>query len=178
MDLVSLEKIMESHGNYNQSISVNIDIDCSKNKLWKFISSPGYLNLCHPFCKHNKVIQWDNNKHCDELVYLNGIKYIRNFYKWDDKKGYSLLIGGKKNKKKSKVIWEISDNNNETNLKITVFPYFMRKYPKLISDIPYILYIKPRLTNYLESVTKGIKWYMEEKKSVPRNYFGRHPWFS
>ena len=98
-----LEKIMESHGNYNQSISVNIDIYCSKNKLWKFISSPGYLNFCHPFCKHNKVIQWDNNKHCDELVYLNGIKYIRNFYKWDDKKGYSLLIGGKKIKKNQKL---------------------------------------------------------------------------
>ena len=172
---------MESHGDYNQSISVDININCSKKKLWKFISSPGYLNLCHPFCKHNKVIKWDHKKHSDELIYLNGLKYIRNFYKWNEKSGYSLLIG-EENNKKSKVIWEIIENNktqnNKTNLKITVFPYFMRKYPKLISDIPYILYIKPRLTKYLESVTQGIKWYIEEKKSVPRNYFGRHPWFS
>ena len=170
---------MELHGNYNQSISIDIDINCNKKDLWKFISSPGYLNLCHPFCKHNEVIQWDNNKHCDILIYLNGIKYIRNFYKWDEKKGYSLLIGGK-NKEKSKVVWKISNNrkSSKANLKITVFPYFMRKYPKIISNIPYRLYIKPKLSDYLESVTKGIKWYIEEKKSIPRNYFGKHPWFS
>ena len=39
-------------------------------------------------------------------------------------------------------------------------------------------FINPGLKKYLNSVLKGYKWYLENKKSVPRNHFGKHKWFS
>ena len=168
---------MELRGKYNQSITVTKKINSSKKEVWNHISSPAYLNLSHPFCKENKVISWEDNNRSDILIYLNGLVYIRNFTNWKENKGYTLFIG-EKNKSKSKIVWKISNKNKEILLSITVFPYFMRKYPKFISHIPYLIYIKPKLINYLESVLKGIDWHLKEKRSVPRNKFGRHSWFS
>ena len=65
-----LVKIMELHGNYNQSITVTKKISSSKKELWNHISSPAYLNLSHPFCKENKVINWEDNNRSDILIYL------------------------------------------------------------------------------------------------------------
>ena len=162
---------------FNQSITVTRKINSSKDRLWEFISSPGYLNKSHPFCNENNIISWENNKHVDELIYLNNLTYIREFILWEDKIGYTLLIG-EKNKEKSKVNWKISSNNNDTLLTITVYPYFMAKSPIFVSYLPYKLYIRPKLKNYLKSVIKGIDWYLEKKEIVPRNAFGKHSWFS
>jgi hypothetical protein len=85
---------------------------------------------------------------------------------------------GEKNKKKSKVKWKISLINKETYLTITIYPYFLSNYPKIISALPYKLYIRPKLEKYLESVLKGINWYLEKGEKVPRNAFGKHSWFS
>ena len=82
---------------YNQSITVTKEIEASRDELWNFISSPEYLNYCHPFCKKNTIIKWEKGNHSDILEYLNGLVYIRNFYKWEEKKGYSLLIGAEIN---------------------------------------------------------------------------------
>ena len=164
-------------GIYNQSISVRKKIHATEVKLWDFISSPGYLNFCHPFCKESKAMSWNNNNHTDELIYLNNLKYIREFISWNEKEGYTLLIG-EKNKKKSKVEWKISSINKETYLTITVYPYFLSNYPKIISALPYKLYIRPKLENYLSSVIEGINWYLKKGEKVPRNAFGKHSWFS
>ena len=36
----------------------------------------------------------------------------------------------------------------------------------------------PLLKKYLNSVTEGIKYYLEEGTSVKQNQFGKHRWFS
>ena len=64
------------------------------------------------------------------MIYLNNLTYIREFILWEDKIGYTLLIG-EKNKEKSKVNWKISSNNNDTLLTITVYPYFMQNHQYL-----------------------------------------------
>ena len=165
------------NNNYNQLITVTRKINSTKEILWKFISSPGYLNKSHPFCKENNVISWNKNSHIDELIYLNNLRYIREFILWKEEKGYTLLIG-ESNKEKSKVKWNISSSQNDTFLTITVYPYFMARYPKIISFLPYELYIKPKLRSYLNSVIKGIDWYLRRGEEVPRNRFGKHAWFS
>ena len=162
---------------YNQSISVSYKINTTQDLLWKFISSPNHLNYSHPFCKMNKVISWEENNHIDELIYLNNLKYIRNFINWKEKEGFTLLIG-EKNKKKSKVNWKISSINKNTYLTITIYPYFLSNYPKIISALPYKLYVRPKLEKYLFSVLKGINWYLDKGEKVPRNAFGKHSWFS
>jgi len=162
---------------YNQSITVSREIEASQDELWNFISSPEYLNYCHPFCKKNTIIKWEKDNHSDILVYLNGLTYIRKFVEWNEKDGYSLLIG-EENKEQSKVVWKINSQENKTYLKISVYPYFLKDYPKFISFIPYKLFIKQKLTSYLKSVLDGINFYMVNKIPVQRNMTGRHTWFS
>ena len=37
-------------------VSYSLDYDFEAHELWKVISSPNHLNLFHPFCKSNEVI--------------------------------------------------------------------------------------------------------------------------
>ncbi|MAO97964.1 MAG: hypothetical protein CMC06_02835, partial [Flavobacteriaceae bacterium] len=76
------------------------------------------------------------------------------------------------------VVWEISSKNYKNYLSITVYPHFMRKYPKIISYFPHKIIVEPYLKKYLKSVIGGIDYYLENRKTVPRNYFGKHEWFS
>lgn len=152
-------------------------INFSIDELWDLISSPSNLECFHPFCKSNKIIKWPGEKSTDELIYLNGLRYIRKFKTWNEKKGYSLLIG-EENKKQSYVVWEITKKQELVFLKITVYPYFLENFPKIISYLPYKLIVIPALESYLKSVIGGINHYLKTKKKVPKNYFGEHKWFS
>ena len=95
------------------------EINSSVDSLWDLISSPSNLELFHPFCKSNKIIKWPGENSIDELIYLNGLTFIRRFKSWKKKKGYSLLIG-EKDKSQSYVVWEILEKNGSIYLKITV----------------------------------------------------------
>ena len=158
-------------------VSYKKEINSSVENLWKLISSPGHLNLFHPFCKNNEAIVWDKNNHKDILVYLNGLRYEREFIDWNENTGYSLLIG-EQSKKKSKVDWLIEYENNSTFLTITVYPYLFDYLPKLFYRPLFFLIINPMLKSYLNSVLNGVEWYLVKKNPVPKNMFGKHLWFS
>ena len=165
-------------GNYGKPITQTRYFEISAGNLWKLISSPGNLNDCHPFCLRNDVLQWNDEGHKDCLIYLNGRTYIRNFQSWDEGNGYTLNIG-EEGGKQSFVIWSIVEiSENKSKLSITVYPYLLAKLPKIISFLPYTIWIRPRLEKYLESVLTGFEYVSVNNKPVPRNYFGRHPWFS
>ena len=76
-------------------VSCSINLDFDNKKVWQIISEPGNLNKTHPFCKSNTVVKWDKDNHEDILEYLNGVILHRNFYQWDEGKGYELNIGRK-----------------------------------------------------------------------------------
>lgn len=159
------------------SISCSKEFDLSVEQLWDVISSPGNLNTAHPFCKSNDVISWDG-EYKDRLEYLNGRTYIRNFQTWSPNKGYTLLIG-EENGAQSYVIWEIEQlSDNQSRLTITVYPFILAKLPKILAYLPHILWVKPRMQSYLNSVVGGFQYYSVERKTVPRNHFGSHKWFS
>ena len=61
-------------------------------------------------------------------------------------------------------------------LKVT--PYISEKYHLITYNFLLIFYILPLLKKYLNCVTKGIKFYLEEGLSVKQNQFGKHRWFS
>tara|TARA_A200000113_G_scaffold155525_1_gene140257 strand:- start:618 stop:1109 length:492 start_codon:yes stop_codon:yes gene_type:complete len=146
-------------------------------QLWNVISAENNLNDTHPFCKANEVIIWTNNDHIDKLVYLNGLTFIREFSEWFEGTGYNLWIG-EEGGPRSYVEWRIKEHTHGSELTITVYPHLLRNWPRLISFLPYYLYINPKLTSYLNSVVKGFKWYLYEGIAVPRNHFGKHRWFS
>jgi len=162
----------------NSPISVRMSFDVSNDALWELISLPGNLNDGHPFCKSNEALQWDDDEHIDRLVYLNGRTYIRQFLTWDVGKGYTLRIG-EENGLQSFVQWEIDIiSENKSQLTITVHPYLLAGYPKVVSFLPYQFWIKPRMRRYLRSVVSGFEYVARTGQAVPRNHFGRHPWFS
>ena len=159
-------------------VSSNIKLKSEGEDIWKAISCHGNLNFFHPFCKKNIVIE-GNKKSIkkDILVYLNDDVYERDFYQWDEMTGYKLMIG-KKNGKKSKVIWKISENKNYTSLSIKVFPYKSDKISSLLYPFFFFFYIKPKLKSYLKSVLNGLKFYLYNNQTVVKNQFGKHSWFS
>tara|TARA_B100001758_G_C18402904_1_gene610146 strand:- start:599 stop:1108 length:510 start_codon:yes stop_codon:yes gene_type:complete len=158
-------------------VRVEKEIKANSDEIWKIISKEGNLNLVHPFCKNNYAISWGSENSVDVLEYLNGLIFIREFQTWNPGKGYSLLIGTK-NGKKSYVEWKIRSKNKKQYLSITVYPHYMIKYPKFISFFPYEFMVKPNLKKYLESVIGGINYYLTKNKTVPKNNFGEHNWFS
>ena len=162
---------------YKQSIRVVKQINTTEEELWDVISQPGHLELTHPFSKSHSVISWPGVESKDVLIYLSGLRYERYFTDWNEGKGYTLQIGGKEGKK-SKVIWEISSDENNIFLSITIYPHFLANTPRFFSFLPYKLLIRPKLTTYLHSVLGGINYYIVEKESVPKNHFGTHKWFS
>jgi len=50
------------------------EFDISSSKLWEVISEPGNFNNCHPLCKSNEMINWENEVRSDPLIYLNGLE--------------------------------------------------------------------------------------------------------
>ena len=159
-------------------VSSSKEFDIASDELWTLISAPSNLDNCHPFCDKNDVLQWDVDGHSDKLVYLNGRTYLRNFNNWSEGSGYSLLIG-EENGAQSYVVWEIeSVSSSKSILSITVYPFILAKLPKPLALLPHILWVQPRLRNYLESVLSGFQYYSTNSEPVPRNHFGRHPWFS
>jgi hypothetical protein len=162
---------------YNQSVQVVKQINATEEEIWDVISQPGHLELTHPFSKTHSTISWPGIGAKDVLTYLSDLRYERYFTDWHEGKGYTLLIGGREGKK-SKVLWEISSDENNTFLSITIYPHFLANAPRFFSFLPYELLIRPKLTSYLNSVLGGVNYYLVEKESVPKNYFGPHKWFS
>ena len=151
--------------------------DYSVENLWKVVSSPNYLNNVHPFCKENSIIKWNNDHHEDKILYLNDKTYIRKFVSWRALKGYDLWIGDN-NKDQSFVEWRLEKAGNRSKLTITVYPFLLSNWPRILSFLPYFLYINIKLKSYLFSVLSGIDWYIKENTPVPKNQFGKHSWFS
>jgi|TARA_B100002052_G_scaffold187265_1_gene170642 hypothetical protein len=151
--------------------------DYSVENLWKVVSSPNYLNNVHPFCKENSIIKWNNDHHEDKILYLNNKTYIRKFVSWKALKGYDLWIGDN-NKDQSFVEWRLEKAGNRSKLTITVYPFLLSNWPRILSFLPYFLYINIKLKSYLFSVLSGIDWYIKENTPVPKNQFGKHSWFS
>ena len=74
----------ESKTTENVYSEININM-----KIWKMISEPGNLNLCHPFCKSNVVEKWNGVGAIDYIEYYNGLSLKRLFTGWK----YELIIG-------------------------------------------------------------------------------------
>ncbi len=163
--------------NYNWSVSHTTKLSNSKDELWNTISKRSNLELFHPYCKKNPYIKWDKSKSVDEVHYLNGFVYRRNFCDWIESVGYDLLIG-ENEKDMSYVSWRIKGNDSVSELTITVYPYIFNRSSKIFDLLPFFLIIKPGLKKYLKNIGLGLKYYFKYQKPVTKNQFSSHKWFS
>ena len=146
--------------------------------VWELISTPGNLELCHPYCKKNPVLEWPGAESRDEVHYLSGWVYERRFCNWIDGVGYDLNIG-RPGGGQSFVSWRVEETGDQScALNITVCPHTLQGVPVAIRWLPHMIKLRPALQSYLESVVSGFEWYAMRGVAVPRDQFGRHPWFS
>lgn len=159
-------------------VSVERTIAAPATEVWKAISSPGNLGLCHPFCARNPVRTWPGADSQDEIHYLSGWVYERHFKRWIEGVGYDLEIG-RAGGGRSSVSWRIRPiDDRRCALRITVCPHALQGLPAAIRWVPHLLRLGPLLRKYLDSVLRGFEWYVLRGTPVPRNAFGTHPWFS
>lgn len=159
-------------------VSAKQEIAAPAHEVWKVISTPGNLEMCHPFCARNPVQLWSGADSRDEVHYLSGWIYERRFRRWIEGTGYDLEIF-RRDDALASVSWRISAIDEQTcQLRITVYPYVLQKYPVVVRWLPHVLRVRPMLSTYLDSVVKGFEWYITRSEPVPHNQFGRHPWFS
>ncbi|NNE68573.1 MAG: hypothetical protein HKN33_18555 [Pyrinomonadaceae bacterium] len=147
-------------------------------RVWEVISTPGNLEQFHPFCSKNPVNNWPGEDSRDEVHYLNGWILERRFCNWIEGAGYDLQIaenGGKS----SFVSWRVAPETSDSSiLRIAIYPYVLQDIPSVVRWIPHLLRVHPMLKKYLVSVLRGFEWFVIRGEKVPRNQFGRHPWFS
>ena len=145
-----------------------------KKVIGDAIKKPGCLEDFHPFCLSNKTLSWPGNNSEDELIYLNGVRYKRRFFNWNED-GYDLEVGG--SKRKSIVNWIINGDNNNSSLIIRINPDLLFKN-RLIKWLAWNLYIKFMIQSYVNHVVRGFKFFIETGDKVRSNQFGKHCWFS
>ena len=160
----------------NFKISKRLFLEHHLNDVWKVISSKEALKLFHPYCLQNRVISWSDFK-VDEIVYVNGLTFVREFTSWDPNYGFELTIG-KRGGKKSKVRWRIKKSGLGCLISITIWPYKSKKFPKILYPLVSFFIVRPMLKKYLGSVLMGLDFYLSNKEVVKKNQFGTHPWFS
>jgi len=164
--------------NSRWAVSVSQRIAAPREEVWRVISSPGNLESSHPFCTKNPVHEWGGANSRDEIHYLSGWSYERRFSEWHDGRGYDLETY-RGDKRIASVSWRITEEDDATSmLEITVYPHVLQKWPAIARWFAYWLRIKPYLRSYLRSVVMGFEWYITKGERVPRDAFGKHPWFS
>lgn len=169
---------MDAQTEFKWPVSAEKTIDAPAHEVWAAIAAPGNLELCHPFCASNPVQDWPGANARDEIHYLSGWQYERRFNRWMEGVGYDLDIG-RNGADVASVSWRISKTDEQSCiLRITVCPHALQNLPAMVRWIPHMLWLRPMLRKYLNSVVNGFDWYVIRGEPVPRNQFGTHPWFS
>jgi len=168
---------MVKNRDYIWEINRQVLINSSISKVWDIISSESHLEKFHPFCKKNEVKEWTIDSHKDTVSYYNNRILHRIFYNWLEGEGFDLIIGDSEGNN-SLVFWRLLDKGSKTLASITIKPYIYNKGSKLINFIPFFIFVRPKLANYLYSVLMGLKYYSEKDQVVVRDQFGVHTWFS
>lgn len=178
MICLSMPKPDDPRPDFKWSIAAARRIAAPAEKVWRVISTPGNLEPCHPFCAQNPVREWPGEGSRDEVHYFSGWVFERRFCRWLDGVGYDLEAdrpGGRT----SFVSWRIlSLEARSCRLRIAVCPFALQELPVSVRWLPHLLYLRPMLRRYLVAVVRGFDWFVTRGEAVPRNHFGRHPWFS
>jgi hypothetical protein len=170
--------LQDSGAKFKWPVAVQRQIEAPAARVWQVISSPGNLESCHPFCAKNPVHAWPGANSRDEVHYLSGWAYERHFYEWHEGVGYDLDIG-RCGGNKSRVCWRIVPIGEDCCvLRITVYPHILQSLPTLVRWVPHLLWLRPLLRKYLDSVVRGFEWNVINGQAVAPNQFGKHPWFS
>ena len=131
------DRSAEIRAEYGWPIGATRSIGSPVEDLWAAISAPGNLELCHPLCDSNPVSTWPGPESRDEIHYLNGKVYARQFIDWVDGVGYDLVIL-ESGRRIALVRWRVEAESRTTSrLTITARPSARsRSFPCLFVGFP------------------------------------------
>ena len=161
-------------------VESKVALNLPKSRILNLIREPGSLNKYHPFCKRNDAIKWPGTNSIDELEYLNGSTFERNFFNWHEN-GYDLIIERKNKSKMAQVNWIIEGNDKISSLRVRINPVIGHFTPfknKFMQILSWYLFVKPMLQSYINKVIKGFEFFVNTDMEVKPNQFGKHFWFS
>tara|TARA_B100001027_G_scaffold1403_1_gene923 strand:- start:445 stop:936 length:492 start_codon:yes stop_codon:yes gene_type:complete len=161
-------------------VESKVALNLPKSRILNLIREPGSLNKYHPFCKRNDAIKWPGTNSIDELEYLNGSTFERNFFNWHEN-GYDLIIERKNKSKMAQVNWIIEGNDEISSLRVRINPVIGHFTPfknKFMQILSWYLFVKPMLQSYINKVIKGFEFFANTDMEVKPNQFGKHSWFS
>ena len=161
-------------------VESKVALNLPKSRILNLIREPGSLNKYHPFCKRNDAIKWPGTNSIDELEYLNGSTFERNFFNWHEN-GYDLIIERKNKSKMAQVNWIIEGNDEISSLRVRINPVIGHFTPfenKFMQILSWYLFVKPMLQSYINKVIKGFEFFLNTDMEVKPNQFGKHSWFS
>ena len=160
-----------------EQMSIGVPVE----KLWKLISMPENLNLCHPYCKKNTVQKWGGIGAKDTLEYYNGLTLVREFVEWNEGRGYKLIIG-KNELATARVTWsvtELTKESSELSISIELLPdVALRRFTPWLRILIRRFYFIPKMKHYIHNGVQGFKYDAEHKTPVSKNQFGYNPMFS
>lgn len=154
-------------------ISAQIQINITKEKLWKIITEPGHLKNYHPFCDYHQKSDWNGVGSKDTSKSYAGKIINREIIEWDEGQSYRIKMDNL-DKHDTKVKFEIIEINKKTLIKISLETNAYRKTPRLIWYPVSIFLLKPSYIKYFNSLLRGLKYFSETGNKVARNQFGNH----
>ena len=161
-----------------RAIKVTRSVQSGADHLWSVISTPGYLEACHPFCARNDVQHWPGVGAADTIAYYGGRIVQRHFVAWEEGTGYDLVVTNADGANQAAVSWRIDpEGESASRLTVTLQPHFLDQMPRALRWLTY-LGVRSRMRRYLESAVAGVVHHAETGRRVARNQFGPHPWFS
>lgn len=170
--------IEETQAPFRWPVAFSQPVAKAAHTVWETISTPGNLELFHPFCEKNPVEVWPGPESRDAVHYRSGWVFQRQFHRWIEGIGYDLVIGRPAGPR-SGVSWRIASMAGDNcTVSIMIYPYVLQNLPTAARWLPHILWLRPRLKSYLEAVLGGLEWYLIQGKTVSPDQFGRHAWFS
>ncbi len=153
-------------------ISQSQSVEATKEEVWQEITKPGNLEDFHPFCQSNPVEIWPGEGSQDKIYYYSGLVLEREFISWIEGDGYDLIASAEEGMR-FKVSWRITEEEQGLScLNLAISPYIMDNSEKRMKQYSRLL------SKYLDQVLQGFEYYMNTGKTVARNQFGSHRWFS
>lgn len=161
------------HSRSSVSMRGTLYIEKPVAHVWEVITTPGYLELVHPFCKFHEKVAWNTVGQVDSGEFYSGEKLTRKLTQITKEEGYEMDVIGNKNKK-SKIIFSLKKNTTlkGTDFSIHLTTQAFNKMPRPLWKIFIKRKVESNLEVYLSSLLNGIKFYAETGIPVTKNQFG------
>ncbi len=166
------------HTRWPSTIRTTRVVAAAPGRLWEVISAPGHLEVCHPFCAANPVVDWPGAASRDVIEYYGGRVVNRGFTAWEDGAGYDLVVATPDGDEQARVWWRVEPAGEASSrLAITLVQRFAHRRSPLLRLLAYGASNR-QMQKYLRSVVDGVAFHAATGEGVHRNQFGAHRWFS